>query len=87
MSSFSLVNYEIKYDECERKDCSPVKHCGLVNEVYLKYHLTLLTFVQFVLPILVISSTSLAIFYRFYFNNVNDSKRAQQKQFRNKKKV
>ncbi|RNA42390.1 tachykinin-like peptides receptor 99D [Brachionus plicatilis] len=89
MSSYNLLNYEIKYDDCGQNESPPEKHCGLVNEVYLKYHLILLTIVQFGIPILIISSTSLAIFYRFYFNSTNypESYSVQQKQFRNKKKM
>ncbi|CAF0886356.1 unnamed protein product, partial [Brachionus calyciflorus] len=91
ISSYNLFNYEIKYDPIDPNSNLSIneKHCGLVNENYSKYHLTLLTLVQFCLPFLIITSTSLAIFYQFFFTKTHCpiSLGIQNSQLINRKKV
>lgn len=89
MSSFNLFNYEIKYDYMEISSSELEKYCALVNENYSKYHLILLTLVQFIIPFLILISTSTGIFYHIYFNKAQGqlSLGIQNSSIKNKKKV
>lgn len=87
LSSYNLLNYDLTpvYDELNH---SIIKYqCVYIQEDIFRFQLLILTIVQFLIPLIIISFTLLTIYLRIYHDSQMIDLGVHSNQIKNKKKV